>query len=189
MSTDAVRKPEPRLRDASDEGADPLDPDQPLAVFLVGGEDSLGTAAFAMFQSRYAPDYRQVLFVSVGVMDQTVLDAGVDGTGNFQGTKETERLLKKTEDSLRPYIDRARQGGQKARGQVSVSVDVAPEIARLSGEISSAYPKAVYFLSKLVFQKPRWFHRWLYGGTSDSIRNALERRGVPVTVLPVVIPL
>jgi hypothetical protein len=142
-----------------------------------------------MFEGRYSGEFSQVLFVSVGIMDQAVIDAGVDGTGNFEGTEEAQRLLQKTRDSLQPYLDGARQRGMKAATRVSVAVNAAEEIARVSDEISASHPNAVYFLNKLVFQKPRWFHRWLHSSTSDAIRKRLERKGYPVTVLPVVLSL
>jgi hypothetical protein len=171
------------------EEGDAFDSERPLAVFLVGGEDSLGPAAFGMFGSRYAQEYPQILFVSIGIMDQAVVDAGADGSGNFKGTEEAQRLRARAREALQSYLDGARSLGLKAACRVSVSVDAAEEIAHLSDEISAAHPKAVYFLSKLVFQKPRWFHRWLYGGTSDAIRKKLEQKGRPVTVLPVVVAL
>jgi hypothetical protein len=142
-----------------------------------------------MFGARYAAEFPQVLFVSIGIMNQTIVDAGVDGTGNFKGTEEAQRLLLKTREQLNSFLESARNLGLKADSRVSVSVDAAEEIDRLSDEISAAHPKAVYFLSKLVFKKPRWYHRWLHSSISDDIRKRLEKKGRPVTVLPVVVSL
>jgi len=190
MSAEALNNSDHQSRDASDPEVDPFHPDLPIAVFLVGGSnDSLGTAAFDLFQSRYSGEFSQILFVSIGIMDQSIVDAGVDGTGNFNGSEEAHRLRVKTQEALRPYLDRARNAGLKADWRVSVAVDASEEIARMSDEISADYPKAVYFLCKLVFQKPRWYHRWLHSSTSDRIRGRLEKKGHPVTVLPVVVSL
>jgi hypothetical protein len=189
MITDPPHGADESFRALPSEEGDVLDPERPLAVFLVGGEDTLGPAGFGMFGSRYAKEYPQILFVSIGIMDQAVVDAGVDGSGNFKGSEEAQRLRLRTRETLQTYLDEARSLGLKAARRVSVSVNAAEEIARLSDEISAAHPKAVYFLSKLVFEKPRWFHRWLYGGTSDLIRKKLEQKGRPVTVLPVVVAL
>lgn len=189
MAAEADPSPEFRPGHVPDEEGQALDPARPLAVFLVGGEESLGTAAFAMFGARYATEFPQVLFVSIGIMDQSVLDAGVDGTGNFKGTEEAQRLLSKTRENLNAFLESARNLGLKADARVSLSVDAADEIEQLCDEISSAHPKAVYFLSKLVFREPRWYHRWLHSSTSDAIRKRLEKKGRPVTVLPVVVSL
>jgi hypothetical protein len=189
MSAEAIHDPDPPPRDESVEEGDSLDPGIPLAVFLIGGEDSLGPAAFRMFCDRYAHEFPQILFVSIGIMDQTVVDAGVDRKGDFKGTEEAHRLWIRTREALRPYLDGAHERELKAASQISVSVNAAEEIDRMSDRISAAHPKAVYFLSKLVFEKPRWYHRWLYGSTSDAIRKRLEKKGYPVTVLPVVVAL
>lgn len=189
MRPEAAHDPSPPPRDLSANEGDPLDPGKPLAVFLLGGEDSLGQAAFRMFAERYAQEFPQVLFFSIGIMDQTVVDSGVDRKGDFIGTEEAQRLRIRTREALTSFLDQARRRGLRAGCRVSVSVDAADEIDRLSGEISSSYPHAVYFLGKLVFEKPRWFHRWLYGSTSDLIRRRLEKKGHPVTVLPVVVAL
>jgi hypothetical protein len=189
MSADGVPDSDLQGRGLSETEGSPFDPGRPLAVFLVGGEDPLGPAAFDLFRTLYSREFPQILFVSIGVLDQSVVDAGVDGSGSFMGTEEAHRLRKKTLEGLRPYLERAKSLGLRAEGRVSVSVDAAEEIARMSDAISAVHPKAVYFLSKLVFQKPRWFHRWLHRRTSDSIRKKLEQQGHPVTVLPVVVPL
>jgi hypothetical protein len=189
MSAEADPSPEPRTGHVPDEEGQILDPSRPLAVFLVGGEEPIGGAAFAMFGARYGAEFPQVLFVSIGIMNQTVVDAGVDGTGSFKGAEEARRLLVKTREDLTSYLESARNLGLKADARVSVSVDAAEEIERLSDEISAEHPKAVYFLSKLVFSKPRWYHRWLHSSISDAIRKRLEKRGRPVTVLPVVVSL
>jgi len=175
-------------REASEHEGDAFDPDLPLAVFLVGGKEALGPLAFDRFVSLYVREFPQILFLSIGIMDQSVVDGGVDGSGNFEGTREAQRLRKRTRENLRLYLEGARKLGLKVSCRVSVSVDTAEEIARLSDGLSAAYPKAVYFLGKLVFQKPRWFHWWLHRSTSDTIRKKLEERGRPVTVLPVVVP-
>ena len=51
-----------------------------------------------MFGSLYSKEFPQILFVSIGVMDQSVVDAGVDGTGTFKGSEEAGKLRKKTEE-------------------------------------------------------------------------------------------
>jgi len=167
---------------------DRLDAAQPLAVFLVGGDDSIGPASLRIFESHYAKDFSQMLFVSVGVMDYGVIDAGTEGLGTFKGTEEARRLKGKTRLALDPYLAQAHGLGLKGDCRVSVATSAVEEIDALSDEIAKSYPRAVFFVSKLVFQRPRWFHRFLHARTSDSIRQRLEKKGFPVTVLPVLLP-
>jgi hypothetical protein len=165
-----------------------LDALEPVAVFLVGGDNELGPYSVRLLADRYSKDYRQILFVSVGVMDYAVLDQGVDAGQGFKGTEEAGRLMRKTRLQLDPYLAAAHELGLKAVVRVSVATDPVGEIGALSDEIVKAYPRAAFFLSKLVFSKWKWFHRLLHEGTGDAIQALLERKGFPVTVLPLVLP-
>jgi hypothetical protein len=62
------------------------------------------------------------------------------------------------------------------------------EIDSLSSEIVRAYPKAIFFVGKLIFQKPRWYQRLLFGSRSDQIRTRLETKGFAVVMLPILVP-
>jgi len=171
-----------------EEAVQRFDPQKPLAVFLVGGEHDLGAAALRVFQSSHGSEYRQILFLSVGVLDYGVMDAGV--VDNDNDAPEKARHLKlKTELALRPYLDTAREMGMTVDSHVSIATDPIEEIDLLSTKIALVCPRAVFFVSKLVFQKPNWFHRFLHKGTSDAIRKRLEKKGFPVSVLPVVVPM
>ena len=171
------------------ENVDRLDSTNPLAVFLAGGDHSLGPPSLRIFGSLYAKEYPQILFASVGVMDYQVIDSGVEGRGDFKGSEEAKRLKRKTRLELDPYLATAHQLGILADCRVTVATNAVDEIDRLSDEIAVAYPRAVYFVSKLVFRKMRWYHHLLHAGTSDAIRNRLEKKGFPVTIIPVVLPV
>jgi hypothetical protein len=171
------------------EEVDRLDATQAVAIFLIGADHLLEPTSVRMFRNLYSKEYAQILFVSVGVVDYAVIDGGAEGLGRFKGSVEAKRLKKKTRLALDPYLESAHQLGLKADCRVSVATDAVDEIDALSDEIAAVYSRAVFFVSKLVFQKPRWFHRILHRGTSDAIRKRLEKKGLPITVLPVVVPL
>lgn len=169
------------------EPVDRLEADLPVAVLLVGGEHELGPKLIDLFRSLHAGQYRQVLFMSVGVLDYTVLDSGVNARTGFKGSEEAERLRHKTRQDLDPYLEAAHQMGLKADVSVSVATSAADEIDRLSGELSEIYPRACYFMGQLILARRRWFHRLLHAGAGEAIRRRLEKKGLPVKVLPVVL--
>ena len=169
------------------EDVDRLESDRPLAVFLVGGENELGPHLLHAFKKTYKDEFHQVLLLSVGVMDYGVVDAGVDKSIGFKGTEEAKRLKRKTRLDLDPYLALAHDLGLKADCRVAIGTGPVDEIASLAREIVGTYPKSVFFVGKLVFEKPRWFHRLLHPAIADAIRKRLEREGVPVTVIPVVL--
>jgi hypothetical protein len=166
---------------------DPLDPELPVAILLVGGENDLGPVALQLFARTYGSDFRQILFVSVGIMDYGVLDAGVDPSRGFEGTEEARRLRDKTVHRLGPYIATAHQLGFKADVRVSIATDPVDEIDALGDVILHGFPKSVFFISKMMFRKKRWFHRLLHGGTSDALKARLEKKGATVRVLPLIL--
>src|SRR5258708_28212033 len=120
-------------------------------------------------------------------MDYGVLDMGVDPNLGFEGTEEARRLREKTGNSLEPLVAGAHQFGMKADMQISIATDPVKEIDVVSDGILRKYPKAVFFVSKMVFRRKRWFHRFLHGRTSDALRTRLERKGMIVKILPLVL--
>jgi len=166
---------------------DQLDPSLPVAVLLVGGENELGPVSLHLFGNAYGSDFRQILFVSVGVMDYAVLDAGVDPSRGFEGTEEAGRLREKTRRRLDSYLAAAHQLGMKVDVRISIATDPVDEIETIADGIIEKYPRSVFFISKMVFRKKRWFHRFLHGGTSDALRVRLEKKGVLVKMLPLVL--
>ncbi|HXX94164.1 MAG TPA: hypothetical protein VEN81_11060 [Planctomycetota bacterium] len=170
------------------EPGDPLDPHLPVAVLLVGGQDDLGLQPIRIFSQSQSGRFRQMLLVSIGVMDYAVIDAGVDRERGFEGSEEARRLHERTRSSLEPLIGAARALGIRTDWRISIATDPVPEIDALATEIAARFPKAVFFVSKLVFEKPRWYQRLLFGRRSDEILKRLERRGIPVSILPILVP-
>jgi len=170
------------------EEVDRLDGHQPVAVILVGGDHALGPASLRILGNLYSKEYLQILFLSVGVLDYAAMDGGAERDGSVKGSLEAKQLKRKTRLCLDPYLAIAHQLGFKADCRVSVATNVVDEIDVLSGEIAALYPRAVFFVSKRVFRRPSWFHSLLHNQSSDAIRTRLEKRGLPITVLPFVIP-
>jgi hypothetical protein len=160
---------------------------EPTAVFLVGGKNQLGPITLRTFAEHHAQAYRQVLFLAVGVADASAVDAGHRDWEGFLRTAEAKRLKEFTRLALDPYVEIAHELGFKSDCRISIATDPAKEIGRLAGEVSGSYSRAMFFVGKIVFEHSRWYHRVLHSGTADSIRQFLEKRGIPVTVIPVVI--
>jgi len=171
------------------EDVDRLDASQPVAVLLVGGDHFLGPASVRIFGKLYSKEYGQTLLVSVAVIDEATTDEGAEGPTSFRRTAEAKGMKKKTRLALDPVLASAHELGFKADCRVSVATDVVEELDVLSDEIAAVYPRAAFFVSKLVFQKPTWFHPLFHRGSGDAIRARLEKKGRPITVLPFVGPL
>lgn len=170
------------------EDVDRLDRSEPIAVFFVGGEYALEAHSLPAFADTHARNFKQILFVSVGVADQTLMDTGVLGVRKYRESEEAERLLRKTRWALDSCLVWAHHLGLKSDCRVSIAVDEAEEADRIAGEVAAVYPKAQFFVTKLVDPKRSWLHKLFHADMADAIRKRLERKGLSVTVLPVVLP-
>jgi hypothetical protein len=86
-------------------------------------------------------------------------------------------------------VEQARKIGMAAVTCVAVGTDPVVEVERLSVDFARRCPSALFFLGKLVFQNQKWYHPLLHGRTAEAIQRRLERHGLPVAILPMIVPL
>ncbi len=118
--------------------------------------------------------FRQVVFVSVGVMD----------SGNFKGVEEVERLRAQTQESLDRYVAIARRLGLKSTSMMLVGTDPTSECEELCLQVARRFPKVTFFAGQLVFQREKWYHRLLHNNTAFALQRRLHWEGLPVLILP-----
>lgn len=153
--------------------ADP-DPRQPTAVILVGRYGGLGIHTM-LNAVRFAPNfYKNVVFVSIGVVD----------SGNFKGSAAIEDLKHSTEESLGRYVDVARQLGLPATSYMALGIDVVDELERVCLAVVKEFPRATFFAGQLVFQQESWYQRLLHNQTAFALQRRLHFAGVTMVILP-----
>lgn len=149
-------------------------PDAPTAVVLVGGYSGLGVHTL-LNALRFMPQhFKNVMFISVGVVD----------SGNFKGAEAMEDLRQHTEKSLEKYVDLARKLGFASRGYMAFGADVVDELEQLCRVVHRDYPQAVVFAGQLVFQRETWYGALLHNQTAFSLQRRLQWDGVPMVILP-----
>lgn len=152
----------------------PCDPSQPTAAILVGGYGGLGVHTF-LNALRLTPDYfKNVVFLSVGVVD----------TGSFKGSEAVEELKRSTAQALEKYVTLARKIGIPATSYLSMGTDPVEELEHLCVAVAKEFPKAVFFAGQLVFHKDKWYHRVLHNETAFSLQRRLQWAGLPIVILP-----
>jgi len=169
-------------------GTGSLNPRDRTAVLLVGPEEELGVCALESLRHLFPEGFRQIVIVSVGILDYDVLDRGVEGGGVFRHDRLAERLGASTRERLRRYVARARAYGWTAGYRMSLGTSLPDECERLCAGLAQEFPQALFFLGKLVFSPERWYHRLMHGRAAEAIQGRLERRGLTVTVIPIVLP-
>jgi hypothetical protein len=152
-----------------------FDPKKPTAVILVGGYARLGLHCLLQIFRIFPETFRNVVFVSVGVVDSEF----------FKGADQLPALEMHTQDNLARYIVVAHKLGIPARSAYRIGTDVVEEVSELCCELSRQYPRAVFFAGEVVFDEPRWFDRLLHNDTAYAIQRRLRFAGITVVILPV----
>lgn len=169
----------PRAAPGSSSGAipkfEPVTRSTPTAVFLVSGFNGLGIHSLLQVQ-RYFPKYfRNVVFLSVGVVD----------SAKFKGADEVENLGRETERDLNRYVEYARGLGMHAEHHFAVGTDLLDELVTLCREVRTKYDRPVFFASKLIFPRENFANRLLHNQTPFAVQRRLQFEGLQSVILPI----
>ncbi len=156
-----------------------IDPRQPTAAMLVGSYAGLGVHALLTLQRLFPNHYKNIVFMSVGVVDAATM----------KGVEEVDLVRQRTEASLRQYVDLARRLGIASTYRLSVGTEAVAEVEQLAVEVAREFPRAVFFAGKLIFKEERWYQRILHNETAYSIQRRLQFDGLNAMVLPVRVSL
>jgi amino acid transporter len=151
-----------------------LDPKAPTAAVLVAAYGGLGIhTALNIF--RFFPGYfRNLVFLSVGVVD----------SGGFKGEGAIEELRQQTEESLAQYVELARRIGMPATSRYALGTDAVDEGEKLCLEVAREFPRVTFFAGKVIFQREAWYQHLLHNETAAAIQKRLQWAGKPVVILP-----
>jgi amino acid transporter len=152
-----------------------LEPRQPTAVLLVGGYGGIGVHALLTIQRLFPGHYCNFVFASVAVIDAATM----------KGLDEVERARSEAERSLKSYVALAHRFGLAADYRLAVGTDVLDEGTELCSELAREFPRSVFFLGKLIFERERFFQRLLHNETGYQLQRRLQFAGLNAMVLPV----
>ncbi len=154
--------------------AKPVDPAQPTAAVLVGAYDGLGLhTTFNIFRT-FPGHFKNLVFISVGVID----------SGVFKGEQAIESLRKETDETLRRYVELAQRLGIPATSRQTVGTDAVEECEKLCLAVAKEFPRVTFFSGQIIFQRERWYHRFLHNETAFSIQKRLQWAGLTMVILP-----
>jgi len=152
-----------------------IDRKKPTAVLLVGAYGGMGVHALLTIQKLFPGHFRNIIFVSIGVIDAATM----------KGVQEVDRLREQTKESLRNYVDLAHRFGLAAESRMAIGTDVLDEGEELCSAIAAEFPKALFFLGKLIFERERFFQRILHNETAYQLQRRLQFAGLNTMVLSV----
>ena len=155
------------------------EPDEPVAALLVSGYGGLGIHTLLALQQLFPGYFKGIVFLSVGRVD----------SGAFKGKNEVDALVDSTLGNLDRYVGLARSLGFRADSMYRIGTDVVHDSEVLCQEVKARYPRAVFFLGKLVFAQDRFSYRFLHNDTANSIQRRLQFGGLQTIILPIRIRL
>jgi len=152
-----------------------LRPNSPTAVLLVDDYGGLGIHSFLSIHRSFPNHFKNFLFLSVNVID----------AGNLKGREDFIRSQEATSASLQRYVELAHRLGFAADFRMASGIEVLDEAETLCKLIAKEYPHCVFFLGKLVFEKERWYHRFLHSETAAQMQRRLQFDGLNSMILPI----
>jgi len=153
----------------------PIDRKRPTAVLLVGGYGGMGVHALLTIQRLFPGHFANIIFVSIGVNDAATM----------KGVQEVDRLREQTRRSLNSYVDLVHRFGLAAESRMAIGTDVLDEGVELCSAIAAEFPRSVFFLGKLIFERERFFHRILHNETAYQLQRRIQFAGMNAMVLSV----
>ncbi|HEY4133605.1 MAG TPA: APC family permease [Alphaproteobacteria bacterium] len=152
----------------------PLDPQAPTAVFLVGRSLGAGMHTLLSAQRLFPNQFKNFIFISIGEIDAE----------SFHGEELLGNLREEVEDSLESYVNYCRRHGWASTSMHGFGTDVVERLLGLADMVVRQYPNSVFFAAQLIFAEDNSLTRLLHNQTAYAIQRDLHLRGVPMVILP-----
>jgi amino acid transporter len=152
----------------------PVDPKSATAAIYVASYGGVGIHTVLNVFRAFPGHYKNVVFLSVGVVD----------SGAFKGEAELDALRQGTESMLKQYVHLAQQMGTPATYRMEIGTDAVEKAEDLGRAVQKDFPRTTFFLGYILFQRERWYQRLLHNETAFAIQRRLQWAGMTAVVLP-----
>ena len=150
------------------------DPSQPTAAVLVGEYGGLGIHTTLNIFRAFPGHFRNLVFLSVGVVD----------SGGFKGGDSIDQLRARTEATVQRYVALAHGLGMSATARIAIGTDAVEEAGKLGAEVLLQFKQTTFFAGKVIFQRERWYQRLLHNETAFAIQKRLQWAGQTMVIIP-----
>jgi hypothetical protein len=152
----------------------PPDPKEATAAVLVGSYNGLGIhTALNIFRS-FPGHFKNLVFIVVGVID----------SGGFKGEGAIEALREQADETGRQYLQLAKGIGVPATIRTGVGTDAVNELEQVCLRLLKEFPKTTFFAGQVIFQRERWYQRFLHNETAFAVQKRLQWAGRTMVILP-----
>ena len=150
------------------------DPTKPTAVVLVGSYGGLGIHTVLNAFRSFPGHFKNLVFVSVGVID----------SGGFKGEETFDALRERTEETLGRYLQLASGLGIAATYRYAIGTDAVEEADLLCRRIAEEFHGCMFFAGKVIFHREQWYQKLLHNETAYLIQKRLQWAGLTMVILP-----
>jgi amino acid transporter len=151
-----------------------MDPRESTAVFLVGGSAASGMHTFLWVQRLFPGTFKNFVFASVGEID----------TEEFADEARWHELRRDTKAMLKNYVDFCTSRGLPATYYHDYGTDVIDTMNRLTERITTDFPRAVFFATKLIFEQETMAHQLLHNQLAYMLQRKLHNKGQNLIIMP-----
>jgi hypothetical protein len=148
---------------------------QPTAVISVSSFSGFGLHQILSIHKSFPNYFKQFVFVSAAIVD----------SGNFKGAEEIDHLQNMTEEDLKKYVAWAQAQGFKADYRIALGTEAVRTVEEVCRELAEEFPRAIFFMGRLIFREEKWYHRLLHNETPHAIQRRLQFAGIQAMVLPI----
>jgi amino acid transporter len=149
--------------------------DAPTAAICVTSFSGFGLHQLLSIEQLFPRYFQNFVFVSAAIVD----------SGTFKGAEQVNRLSADTQKMLDQYVRWARSHGLTASSRMKVGTEAVSTVEEICAEVAEEYPRSIFFMGKLIFQREKWHHRLLHNETPQAIQRRLQFRGLQAIVLPI----
>jgi amino acid transporter len=152
-----------------------LDPRDSTAVILVKSFSGFGVHEVLSIHRLFPRTFKNFIFVSAAIVD----------SGSFKGVTEVQALQEQVETDLEKYVAWARANGMRADYRMGIGTEAVDTTHQICRKVVEEFPKAIFFLGKLIFKEEKWYYRFLHNETPNAIQRRLQFDGLQAIVLPI----
>jgi amino acid transporter len=145
-----------------------------VAVILVGRSLGAGIHELLTVNRLFPSVFQGFVFASIGEVD----------TESFKAEESLHTLKDDVRDTLNILTRYCQSRGLKAEARMGYGVDAVEQLTVLCQNVRNDYPNAVFFSTKLVFEKDTLMLRLLHNQTAIALQRRLHLLGIPMMVLP-----
>jgi hypothetical protein len=166
------------VRELDDGSHEPLpitDRNAPTACVLVATYDGVGIHTVLNVFRSFPNHFKNLVFVSVGVID----------SGGFKGADSVEALEQKTVATLKRFCSLATSlDGMPSTYKLGIGTDAVAEAEKVCRKVMAEFPVLTFIGGKVIFAREAWYQRFLHNETALAIQKRLYWMGATMVVLP-----